>query len=413
VDWGDGTVEAFTYAAGTTSFRETHRYLDDNPSGTPADRYAVTLTLADDDTGRDEDSAEVLVTNLGPEITQVGNTASAFGVAGEGTLVTVSAAFTDRGTRDTHVATIDWGDGTVTTAAVSEAGGSGTLTGSHAYQYGGLYTVTVTVTDDDTGEVTAVTTAVITGAGVSLDGTLYVVGTDAGDWVDVDLDQESPHRTEIVVRATFLPAVDGVPEPDQAVAFGRRYLSFDPALVDRIVVILGGGNDTLTIDQDVRLTAVIDGGSGNDKLSGGGGSNLIWGGDGDDELNGGVGRDLLIGGRGADKILAYSGDDVLVSGATAYDPVAGPTSEAFADALLQVLAEWNRTDLTYQQRVANVQAGGGLTGGHALDAATVSGDAERDELHGSSGLDWFFVSLGADEYDSAGSGDEFVTALEG
>ena len=53
VDWGDGSpVQTFSYAAGTASFSEDHRYLDDNPSGTSLDIYTVALTLTDDDTGQ-------------------------------------------------------------------------------------------------------------------------------------------------------------------------------------------------------------------------------------------------------------------------------------------------------------------------------------------------------------------------
>ena len=37
VNWGDGSApQVFNYGAGTTSFSQTHQYLDDNPSGTPS-----------------------------------------------------------------------------------------------------------------------------------------------------------------------------------------------------------------------------------------------------------------------------------------------------------------------------------------------------------------------------------------
>src|SRR5262249_37274911 len=52
VDWGDGSLpQTFNYSAGTHTFAETHRYLDDNPSGTPSDNYSISLSLADDDGG--------------------------------------------------------------------------------------------------------------------------------------------------------------------------------------------------------------------------------------------------------------------------------------------------------------------------------------------------------------------------
>ena len=72
--------------------------------------------------------------------------------------VSIKATFNDLGTRDTHTATIDWGDGKVTSGSVSEspfgppgstAGANGSVTGSHTYKKAGVYTVKVTVKDDD------------------------------------------------------------------------------------------------------------------------------------------------------------------------------------------------------------------------------------------------------------------------
>ncbi|MCL4207511.1 MAG: DUF1565 domain-containing protein, partial [Pirellulaceae bacterium] len=51
VNWGDGNVEQFQYPAGTTSFNETHQYLDDNPSGTDQDTYTIQVSIRDDDGG--------------------------------------------------------------------------------------------------------------------------------------------------------------------------------------------------------------------------------------------------------------------------------------------------------------------------------------------------------------------------
>ena len=75
--------------------------------------------------------------------------------------VSIAAVFNDLGTRDTHTATIDWGDGTLpTTGTVAETpfgppgsttGADGTVTGSHTYKAAGLYTITVTVVDDNGG----------------------------------------------------------------------------------------------------------------------------------------------------------------------------------------------------------------------------------------------------------------------
>jgi hypothetical protein len=71
--------------------------------------------------------------------------------------VEISCDFTDVGTSDTHTALIDWDDETSTPGTVVEEAGSGTATGSYMYETTGVYTVTVTIFDDD-GGVASVTT---------------------------------------------------------------------------------------------------------------------------------------------------------------------------------------------------------------------------------------------------------------
>lgn len=64
-----------------------------------------------------------------------------------GTAIDASASFTDFNLLDTHTATWDWGDGTTSSGTVVEAGGSGSVTGSHTYTAAGVYQVTLTVAD--------------------------------------------------------------------------------------------------------------------------------------------------------------------------------------------------------------------------------------------------------------------------
>ena len=67
IDWGDDSpFETFSYPAGTTVFTETHRYLDDNPSGTPWDQCVIGVTAEDDDLGSDTDDTLVTVSNIAP-----------------------------------------------------------------------------------------------------------------------------------------------------------------------------------------------------------------------------------------------------------------------------------------------------------------------------------------------------------
>jgi PKD repeat protein len=64
-----------------------------------------------------------------------------------GTAVTASAPFTDASALDTHTALWSFGDGTTAAGTVTESGGSGTATATHAYTTPGVYTVTLVVTD--------------------------------------------------------------------------------------------------------------------------------------------------------------------------------------------------------------------------------------------------------------------------
>ncbi len=69
------------------------------------------------------------------------------------TAITASASFNDLNTADTHTASWNWGDGTTpTTGSVTESNGSGTVgPDSHTYTTVGVYTITLTVTDNHGG----------------------------------------------------------------------------------------------------------------------------------------------------------------------------------------------------------------------------------------------------------------------
>lgn len=156
----------------------------------------------------------------------------------------------------------------------------------------------------------------------------------------------------------------------------------------RIVVYGLGGDDDIESTGCFAVQTWMFGGDGDDRLKGGKGANVLLGGDGNDQLYGGGGTDILIGGKGRDKLNAGSGSDLLIGGWTDYDG-----NEA---ALCALLKEWSRSDATYRQRVDHILGltAGGLNGAYNLSAATVHNDNASDELHGSSGADLFFASVG-------------------
>jgi hypothetical protein len=49
IGWGDGAATELTLGAGEITFQATHAYVDDDPSGTPSDLYAITVLVSDGD----------------------------------------------------------------------------------------------------------------------------------------------------------------------------------------------------------------------------------------------------------------------------------------------------------------------------------------------------------------------------
>jgi uncharacterized protein (TIGR03118 family) len=195
---------------------------------------------------------------------------------------------------------------------------------------------------------------------VLTNGNLIITGSPNDDNVQVDL---VDHGQDIRVKAG-----------------GHTIGTFDLASVSTIQFNGYAGNDHIEISPQITVTAILDGGAGNDHLVSGGGNDILLGGTGKDELNGRGGRDLLIGGDGKDTLIGGKGDDLLIGGSTLYD--------VNSAALLQILNEWTSTD-SYNTRVDKLRNGtGGLP---ILDATTVFDDGVRDQLVGGPGLDWFFA----------------------
>jgi len=96
----------------------------------------------------DVDTAEVTVNNVAPTC---GAITAPIDPVQIGQTISVSIEFTDPGLLDTHSAEWSWGDGLTLEGIVIEDSGSGSVSGDHTYMIPGVYTLNLTVTDDDGG----------------------------------------------------------------------------------------------------------------------------------------------------------------------------------------------------------------------------------------------------------------------
>ena len=178
IDWGDGTVAAGTADQVLSTGTSSHAYADDGV-------FVATATVTDDKALFGGDSMTVTVGNATPVVDAVPNISLPLSA----TLNALLATFTDAGAADTHVASIDWGDGTpLATGTLDQS--LGTVSGSYTYATDGLFTVTVTVTDDD--------------GGVGSD-TLIVDVQDA-PVVSAGGDQAATEGSSVTLSATFVDA---------------------------------------------------------------------------------------------------------------------------------------------------------------------------------------------------------------
>ncbi len=227
---------------------------------------------------------------------------------------------------------------------------------------------------------------------------LLINGTSLNDKIDVKLGSMDD-TFEIKIKAgsgsmgvgTF--QFEQTPEPGD--------------VISKVIVYGLDGNDEIKVDAGVGVNAWLFGGTGDDKLEGRDGDDVLVGGVGDDELKGDKGNDILIGGDGKDKLDGGKGEDILIGGWTIYDDD--------LTALCAIQSEWTRTDNTFMDRVQNIFDGTGNTGGYALNGSTVQvSDGEIDELKGGSGTDWFIADVDPDgDDDKVGSIKEGEALFDG
>jgi VCBS repeat-containing protein len=138
-------VNGIDWNPATGAFAVDHQYLD-NPAG-PATEFTITATATDNDGGVSVASTPALtVNNAAPVLANLPTGSNLIAV--NGSPYTVSGiTFTDAGTKDTHTATIDWGDSSpVDTVAINPTTRA-LASATHTYATVATRTVTVTVTD--------------------------------------------------------------------------------------------------------------------------------------------------------------------------------------------------------------------------------------------------------------------------
>ena len=113
-----------------------------------ADGFAgsVALRVTDDDGGWSINTCSVTVSNVAPTVGAITAPVDPIEVDTE---FTAQASFTDPGTGDTWTAEWDWGDGTET--LIEDITAPGDVDRPHTYTLPDVYTITLTVTDDDGG----------------------------------------------------------------------------------------------------------------------------------------------------------------------------------------------------------------------------------------------------------------------
>jgi len=152
IDWGDGSSETLNFnVPGLNAFALQHAYVDDAPTGTPADSFTITMTATDSHGQAARATLPVLVTNAAPKLVNVTVTSPVYANSN----AVVSGMIEDPGLLDTFQLAVNWGDG----SAVQNFNyplGVRAFAESHAYAAGNTnYSIQLNLTDDDTGVGTA------------------------------------------------------------------------------------------------------------------------------------------------------------------------------------------------------------------------------------------------------------------
>lgn len=342
---------------------------------TPVDdgTYTLQLTVTDNAGASTTDSMVVTVDNETPTLDAGADETLPVSAGG---VFSRSLTFGDPGD-DSWTATVDFGDGTgIQNVVIDQNNKSFDL--NHTYVVDGLYTVSVSVSDEDGGTVTdtfvldvnvapVITsfsgpTAAIAGqtltysvqTGESTDVITWVAtdsqGTllDSGSGNPFDYQPSTAGAITLTATATNLAGhsvsasltlhveriglvgndlyVGGTEGDDVLQVYrngnhqlfvydGNSLLGSFTDLSGSIVIHAFGGDDAIYISRNISHDTEIFGGDGRDWIIGGNGNDRIDGGSGRDWISGRNGNDVLFGADDADIIFGGNGNDYLDGGA--------------------------------------------------------------------------------------------------
>ena len=177
-----------------------------------------------------------------------------------------------------------------------------------------------------------------------------------------------------------------------------------------------GGNDTLNASKLAAAVIVnLDGGAGNDTVTGSALGDILLGGDDNDRLIGGNGDDQLFGGTGDDRFIWNPGDDTdLVEGGDGFDTAevnGGNGAETFTATANGTRVRFDRItpapfslDIGTTESLSLKMNGGddffSATGNlAALIALTIDGGLGNDTILGGNGVDTLIGGDGNDSID--------------
>ena len=191
IDWGDNSPSTGGTITGN-AIVGSHTYAEGGS-------YPVVVTLTDVDgsIASDESTAAVTDQPLSP-------TSLTISSSPDGSPTTLASTFTDANPNDqsdSYDASVDWGDGSTSPAAITGSGGTFTLAGNRVYSASGVYTIALTIKDSGGAIITETGTATISEAPLSGTGSTFSATADM---------LASPINLATFTDANLSQGVDGI-----------------------------------------------------------------------------------------------------------------------------------------------------------------------------------------------------------